>query len=556
MIKFNNSDINDWNFDNSNIIKVYHNGAVVFYKFDAEQGGQTPCFAVVEDITQYQDTEFEDVFNKADGKWYKLNNLVEYEEYGIYGSGRSITYYDGKLTIDGDYEYQYSGGSWVNVGEVSGSSRIPLNFTEVEYVENTTNAYINTRMYLYDSTTNSYTIQCKHYFQSYSRDFEYLFGTEGTSSPYVGMQLRYYRRNLQYSSSPDNVSWTHIDNGDGTSGITASCSSTTATNGNNPLTLFCGLWSTGPWRNGRGKIYSFKVTKNNGLIRDLVPCKRNSDDMVGMYDVVNEEFYYPPNYQSYQLVAGPTVTSSTEYPIYYDEIQDPPNNLSFSSMTEAEEYECPWVGMQATIDGVKYVFSGDSQSGYEWVEQGLPYDAEIQYLENSGTEYINTGVYLNTSNFEIGYTILGDRGCWGYVHQMVVNGAWVTVSNDYAYFGTFETKVAVSSYLSPSENTIVYTQSGITVNGTNLSKNLNLKGVDNLNSVSLPLFAWYDFNSMSADVNFNSKFKSFYVKNNGVLVRDMIPVRVGQVGYMYDRVSGQLFGNAGTGSFILGPDVN
>ena len=43
---------------------------------------------------------------------------------------------------------------------------------------------------------------------------------------------------------------------------------------------------------------------------------------------------------------------------------------------------------------------------------------------------------------------------------------------------------------------------------------------------------------------------------DGVLVRDFIPVRVGQVGYMYDKVSGQLFGNAGTGVFIVGPDKN
>ena len=38
-------------------------------------------------------------------------------------------------------------------------------------------------------------------------------------------------------------------------------------------------------------------------------------------------------------------------------------------------------------------------------------------------------------------------------------------------------------------------------------------------------------------------------------VLDMIPVRVGQVGYMYDRVSKTLFGNSGTGSFTLRPDV-
>ena len=36
---------------------------------------------------------------------------------------------------------------------------------------------------------------------------------------------------------------------------------------------------------------------------------------------------------------------------------------------------------------------------------------------------------------------------------------------------------------------------------------------------------------------------------------DLIPVRVGNVGYMFDRVSGTLFGNDGTGDFIVGADV-
>ena len=44
------------------------------------------------------------------------------------------------------------------------------------------------------------------------------------------------------------------------------------------------------------------------------------------------------------------------------------------------------------------------------------------------------------------------------------------------------------------------------------------------------------------------------IYDDGTLVRDLIPVRVGDVGYMFDRISGQLFGNAGTGAFIIGPD--
>ena len=42
------------------------------------------------------------------------------------------------------------------------------------------------------------------------------------------------------------------------------------------------------------------------------------------------------------------------------------------------------------------------------------------------------------------------------------------------------------------------------------------------------------------------------------LILDLKPVRVGigdnAVGYMYDSVTNQLFGNAGTGAFVIGPD--
>ena len=51
--------------------------------------------------------------------------------------------------------------------------------------------------------------------------------------------------------------------------------------------------------------------------------------------------------------------------------------------------------------------------------------------------------------------------------------------------------------------------------------------------------------------------KIYYARlyNNNNLIMNLIPVRKGTVGYMYDKVSGQLFGNAGTGNFILGPDI-
>lgn len=53
----------------------------------------------------------------------------------------------------------------------------------------------------------------------------------------------------------------------------------------------------------------------------------------------------------------------------------------------------------------------------------------------------------------------------------------------------------------------------------------------------------------------NGRIYAVQITQGTEIIMDLIPVRVGNVGYMYDKVSGNLFGNSGTGSFTLGPDV-
>lgn len=72
-------------------------------------------------------------------------------------------------------------------------------------------------------------------------------------------------------------------------------------------------------------------------------------------------------------------------------------------------------------------------------------------------------------------------------------------------------------------------------------------------SKSLGLFgAFYEDGTHSS---WTDKISAFQVTQGNNLVLDLIPVRVGSVGYMYDRVSGTMFGNVGTVDFIVGPDV-
>ena len=378
MIKYNLNTINDWNFGTSNVIKVYRNNAIVFYKVSGES--PTPeykvCFAVVDDITQYQETEFEDVYDKTTEKWYKLNNLNEYEEYGVYGSGRTSC-----------------GGS---------TSRLPQGYTEVEYIENTSTAYINTDLQIYSSTTNSFEVEskliaAKHDSQTYQNVFSCM---SEDGEPYQGFTYR-YQPSLAGASIPNGQNtFTIVNNEDLTQTVTVTSSSSQRTYTHTyPLTLFCGLNSSrNPFRWTNSKFYYCKIKMNDELVRDFVPCKRDSDDKYGMYDLVTNTFYLSPN--NVNLTGGDPITptdcvttyngkltiddgyeyewngsswvnvgevSGSSYPKYYSEKSEPLDSLTFNTLAEAQTYaynNCVYNGMTATIGGVRYVFN--SEEG--WVE--------------------------------------------------------------------------------------------------------------------------------------------------------------------------------------------
>lgn len=78
------------------------------------------CYEIIsEPITAYTSTTYDSVYTYYNEKWHMLNNLNQYEEYGVYDIVEDIssaTTYEGKLGVVGTTEYQYSGGSWSVVG--------------------------------------------------------------------------------------------------------------------------------------------------------------------------------------------------------------------------------------------------------------------------------------------------------------------------------------------------------------------------------------------------------------------------------------------------------
>lgn len=193
----------------------------------------------------------------------------------------------------------------------------------------------------------------------------------------------------------------------------------------------------------------------------------------------------------------------------------------------------------------------------------LPYDAEIEYLESIGTQWIDTNWIPDlTKNLRIecsaGWVTTG-RGMLISAFSSNKSGNNLSVE---LYFNKVLRFYAGGSDVVLSENIeklnvlypieIIYTASDglctMNIDDKTYSGNVSQAGRI-LNTQSAVL---------GSDQNHRLPYGMFGEMKvyNPNLVIDFIPVRKGTTGYMYDRVSKQLFGNSGTGEFILGPDVN
>lgn len=184
--------------------------------------------------------------------------------------------------------------------------------------------------------------------------------------------------------------------------------------------------------------------------------------------------------------------------------------------------------------------------------QKLPYDAEIEYLESTGTQHIVFGndsmqmteykINLTVSPTYIGGTSYGSS----YGGIMGLDGA--------PQIGWYQKGWTVGN----AGSQVPYIPVVGNIYNIEYSKNLDgsywvdgvYTGLKRLGRMPKRIF-------IIGGAISRSKCKLFGLKilnSNDVVVYDFIPVRIGTTGYLYDKVSSQLFGNTGTGEFILGAD--
>ena len=59
------------------------------------------------------------------------------------------------------------------------------------------------------------------------------------------------------------------------------------------------------WTGFSAKVYSCKFYNGGGLIRDFIPCYRKSDNVIGLYDIINGTFYTNSGTGSFSCYPSP-----------------------------------------------------------------------------------------------------------------------------------------------------------------------------------------------------------------------------------------------------------
>ena len=194
----------------------------------------------------------------------------------------------------------------------------------------------------------------------------------------------------------------------------------------------------------------------------------------------------------------------------------------------------------------------------------LPYDAEVEYIQTDGKAFIDTGIKTSSNlTFDINIYIpsYSGQGFWCF------GGRTYATSGQMAFFNNAVNNLKDWRYNNNSRNLNgMLSQGNHNFNNTTSRNTLVIDGSTSLTATNSTFYTNYNFYLLTLNVNGTPAIANIAngarilpskIYLSGVLVRDYIAVRKDGIGYLYDKVSGELFGNANSeGAFSYGADKN
>ncbi len=183
-----------------------------------------------------------------------------------------------------------------------------------------------------------------------------------------------------------------------------------------------------------------------------------------------------------------------------------------------------------------------------------PYDSEVEFLESSGYQYFEIPVKPNEATDAIEFVFRRTDGSYqqrfascGDTNVMNIyingsgriaynNGSWTALSSNNRTTVGLMRHTLKMDYAS-KKATYDFDSFNLTINSPRTA-------TDNLR-----LFGPHGTNAVYKGLIYGVRYW-----RSGTLLYDLQPVRRGGVGYLYDKVGGGMYGNAGAGVFTLGYD--
>ena len=395
-------------------------------------------------------------------------------------------------------------------GFSSGFDTTISDYTALEYIETNGSQYIDTGYIPNEKTKFDITfaansanagIDCPLFgvrASDYSNSYLFWCHAEGFSGGASQIIFNGTKSNVGYFTVDKKYNIV-IQNGSySINGTTSSFTSVSAGTPNKNLILF-GL-SNGGNIDGRkfaGRLYAFKIWDNGTLVRDFVPCVRNSDGVVGLYDKVGGKLY--TNSGTGSFVAGAAIDSVVEE---YE-------RLEYLNFTGGQIINSGVIPTRDTTTQVTFKTSTDGK-----------------WLFGSRTSYGSTDTYamhLYTASNSLWYQIASSS----------------TPQQSYNYSGNKVTVKVDKDYMwanGKQLNSTAFSSSGFTTS-------------------SWPMyFGGINSSGSGTDRQFVGQIYDVKIWQGATLVRNFVPVvrsRDKVVG-LYDMVEHKFYTNVGSGTFAVG----
>lgn len=390
---------------------------------------------------------------------------------------------------------------------------VPDGYTQLEYIEATdlTTTYIDTGVSFSNCAKSVIQLEEVNYGQDGT-----IFFSGGRGIPYIGI----YYNNTIVSNSLVSPNCT----------ITGNTITFTWTGASIEKNVNIFGWTASSWSTEEKLQLVQLYDSNDVLLFNGVPAKRNSDNVLGMYDTVTGTFF--TNAGTGAFTAGPEVVPTPDAPM---------------------DIVCN--------NGVLKVRH----------TSGLPLEYEqVEYLESSGGQYLDTGVVLKGETLEVDCDFAFatvptvdsvPRVIWGFMGpNSLPRAALFGYQGKFSYGSNNTSSLAIfidtnkhSSVFYANENgsscSFMFDGYGYTGTGTPSSYAAN--------NLSIYLFARNNDTTGVGNWSISRIYSGMKFKLDNVVVRDYITCRRlsdNALG-MYDLVNKTFITNLGTGTFTAGSTV-